>query len=127
MRVRRHLLQRVWRQLSRFSGVIPAFPDFHVTTPHGHVPYSKHNIRNELAVCGGVHTLYQGRLEEGELLDPDRILGNDVEFFESDVVGSGMSGNVFPYDRPPMASQVELKQFALEPKAVRDSLEDGSH
>jgi hypothetical protein len=122
--VRCRFLQGIWRGQNFFYEVVPALSVFRFTFPLRHVAYPKDDIRNELTVRRGVHILNQGRFEEGELLDPDRILSNDVEFFESNVVWSGMCGNLFPHGLSPMPSQMELKQLTLKPQAVGDTLED---
>ena len=57
--------------------------------------------------------------EKGELLQPDQVVHEDVEFLEADLVGGVcVRGDRLAHDLRPMASQARLDELALQTQPV---------
>ncbi|MDF2458304.1 MAG: hypothetical protein K0S79_720 [Nitrospira sp.] len=78
--------------------------------------YAKGNVCDQFGSCLLVHLGEQGRLEKHELLQPDRVSDNQVEFFEPNLHRPGMGADRFTDNLTPLLLKAHLKEMRLEPQ-----------
>jgi len=64
------------------------------------------------------------RLEERELVQPDTVADQEIEFLVANLVGPGIRRNRFPDEKDPVPAQAVFEQRGFEPKATSHSFED---
>jgi len=70
----------------------------------GKLPDAQDDFRHERLPGHPIHFFEKYRLEECELLQPDRVMDVDVKFLESDLIGARVGRDRFAHNLWPMAS-----------------------
>ena len=68
----------------------------------------------------------QRGLQKDELLQPDGVPDNEVQFLEADLRGPRMRADGFPDDVTPLLLEPQFEQMGLQPKPFRQTREDGA-
>jgi hypothetical protein len=64
------------------------------------------------------------RLEDRELVEPDTVLDQEIEFLVANLVGPGIRRHRFPDDGYPVPAQAAFEQLGFETQATSQHLED---
>ena len=72
--------------------------------PYRDLPYAQRNIGNQFPACDAGELLNQCRLEERELVQPDAVVDQEIEFLVANLVGPGIRRDGFPNDRDPVST-----------------------
>jgi len=82
------------------------------------LPNAQDDFSHQLVSGHPIHLFQEHRFEEGELLEPHRIMHVDVKLFKTDLVGTRVRGDRFTHDVGPMTSQARFEEFALQAQSM---------
>src|SRR5918995_6908876 len=83
----------------------------------GDFTHAEGDIRDQFRSCLLIHLGEQSRLQEHELLQPDRVWDDQVKFLKPNVHGPGMGADWFADDLTPLLLKAYLKEMGLETQA----------
>jgi hypothetical protein len=86
--------------------------------------HAQHNIRDEIPSGHRVEFLKECRLQECELMQPNTVVDEEIEFLVADLVRPGVRRNGFPDDGDPIPAQAVFEQLGLETQAASHPFEN---
>ncbi len=86
--------------------------------------HAQHNICDETLAGYRVEFFKEIGLQERELVHPDAVVHQEVEFFVANLVWPGIRRNWFSDDRSPVAPQAVFEQLGFEAQTTSQPFED---
>lgn len=79
----------------------------------GEVSDSQDQIRHSLVAGGSIDLLQQRGFEERQLLEPHRVVDEDIQFLEPNLIGPRVCGDLVAHDLGPLTAQPQFEQLGL--------------
>ena len=86
--------------------------------------YPQHDVGDEFPAGYRVEFVNECRLEERELVQPDTVVDQEIEFLVANLVRPGIRCDGFPDDGDPVPAQTAFEQLGFETKATSQPFED---
>jgi hypothetical protein len=86
--------------------------------------HAEDNLGDQFPAACPVEFLKECRLQERELVQPDTVVHQEIEFLVANLVGPGIRRDGFPDNRDPVPAQAVFEQLGFETQATSQSFED---
>jgi hypothetical protein len=86
--------------------------------------HAQHNICDKLPADYHLEFLKKRRFQKRELMHPDTVVHQQVEFFVANLVGPGVRCNGFTDDGSPVAAYAVFEQLGFEAQTTSQPFED---
>jgi hypothetical protein len=86
--------------------------------------HPKHDVGDEFSAVYAIKFVNECRLEEGELVQPDTVVDNEIEFFVANLVRPGIRCDRFPDNGDPVPAQAAFEHLRFEAQATSHPFED---
>ena len=87
-------------------------------------PYPQHDVGDEFPAGYAVEFVNECRLEERELVQPDTVVDQEIEFLIANLVRPGIRCDGFPDYGDPVPAQAAFEQLRFETQAMSQPFKD---